>query len=106
MTLEELKNILSEAFPGKVCYRAWKTGTAPDLPWVCYYETGETTEPADNAVYASFLKITIELYTEHKDKAIEAALDSALAGADIVYEKECTHLDSEKMYETIYTMEV
>lgn len=106
MTLEELKSILSAAFPGKVCYRAWETGTAPELPWVCYYETGEATEAADNSVYSSFSQITIELYTAKKDKVVESALDNALAGADIVYEKECEYLDSEKMYETIYTMEV
>lgn len=106
MTLEELKNVLSSAFPGKVCYRAWKTGTEPNLPWVCYYETGEVAEPADNVAYESFSEITVELYSETKDEASENALESALTSAEIYYEKECTYIDSEKLYETIYTMEV
>lgn len=106
MTLGELYAVLNTAFPGKVCYRAWETGTAPDLPWVCYFENGAENEAADDVVYESFGDITVELYTDKKDKTIESTLESALAGAGIFYEKECTYIDSEKLYEAIYTMEV
>ena len=45
----------------------------------------------------------VELYTDDKDFTHESAIESALNGAGLVYSREETFIDSEKLYEVIYT---
>ena len=61
---------------------------------------------ADNTNYAQITELTIELYTDNKDFAAEAAVEDALTAAEIVYEKDETYIDSERMYMVTYSTEV
>lgn len=106
MTLAELKTILESAFQGKVCYNAWAEKEAPQLPWVCFYQTGTNNESADNKVHFSAIDVTVELYTETKDVNAETTLETSLTNACIFYEKTCEYLNTEKLYMTTYTLEV
>ncbi len=106
--LAELVELL-ESVPkldGKVVYRAWPVGEAPDLPFVCYMETSSDNFAADNQVYNKAKNVDIELYTENKDIELEASLEAVLDGADIFYESDDNYLDDEKCYQRIYQVTI
>lgn len=108
MTLAEIKTMLSSitGYSDKVVYRAWRVGEAPDLPFICYLETGSDNFAADGIAYHKIKRIDIELYTETKSPADEALVESALDTAGLYWESDETYIDDEKMYEKVYTIEV
>ena len=57
-------------------------------------------------VWFAAQRYTIELYTENKDPAAEAVLESALTAAGIFWTKDEVYIDSERMNEIIYEIEV
>lgn len=109
MTLQEIKAVLDgTGLP--VTYREWPQdearGLPPPLPWLCYFETRPNNFAADGVVYASARGISIELYSAGKDPVSESAVETALTAAGIFYSKDETWIESEKLYEIIYEIEV
>lgn len=103
MSLEEIKALLATTgLP--VAYRAFPAGNAPPLPFICYLLSYTNNFDADNRVYQVINRVTIELYTEAKDPATEALVETALDG--ICWEKSEEYLDDERCYEIIYEIEV
>jgi hypothetical protein len=84
-------------------YYQFDNGTAVPPPFICYFYEGGNDVLADNSNYQKVETLVIELYTDAKDFAHEAAIESALNGAGLVYSREETFIDSEKMYEIIFT---
>lgn len=103
MTLEEIKNLL-EATGMPVVYRAWPTGDAPPLPYLCYLVAYSNNFAADDRVYYPVNHIQVELYTKHKDLGAEAKTEDALSCC--CWEKSETYLDDEQCYQIIYEIEV
>lgn len=89
---------------GKVAMSAFPDGEAPNLPFVVYRQTGSNNLAADNHVYFSRPIVEIELYTEIKSPDTEAALESALASAELIWTKDEDYLDSERCYMITYTV--
>lgn len=108
MTLAEIKTLLENItdFQNKVVYYAWPTGEAPALPFICYYEDSTNNFAADGIVYQPIRNITIELYSKHKDRASESAIESALTNAGIFYDKTEAYLDDERCFMESYEIEV
>ena len=105
MTLEELKGTLkSSGFP--VAYRAFRENSAPALPFICFQETGSDNTGADGIVWFSARQVDLELYTAFKDPEAENKVEAALTAAGIYYDKFETYIDSEKMYQITYEIEV
>lgn len=103
MTLEKLKIMLATTgLP--VAYRAFPVGQAPPLPFICYLFSNTNNFDADDRVYRVINRITIELYTEAKEPATEALVETALDG--LCWEKSEEYLDDEHCYEIIYEIEV
>lgn len=103
MTLEELHSILASAgYP--TAYLAFKTPQAP--PYICYLAAYSHNVGADNVVWKQVNHIQIELYTENKDRQAERKIEEALMKAGIYYETTDTYIDSEKLYQRIYEIEV
>lgn len=100
----ELESI--NGFKGKVAYRAFPENEAPDLPFICYLETGSNNFNADNISYIKGKIIAIELYSKNKDIASEEAIEQKLDELGLPFEKDETYISSEKCYEIIYTVEV
>lgn len=75
-----------------------------DTPFVVYMETGSNNFDADNSVYHAVRAVRIELYTEKKDLTAEAKVEAALAG--VPWESYETYIDTEKMYQIAYDIEV
>lgn len=57
-------------------------------------------------MYHSFKKLDIELYTDEKSPDIEQKVEEILFQHNIYYTKNETWIESEKLYEVLYEMEV
>lgn len=104
MTLEELYEVLNAVYP--TAYWSFPEGDAPLMPYICYFENGSDNFAADNVVYHHRKTISVELLTQTKDPDAEAAVEAALNGAGIYWDKTETHLDDEDAFEVIYSLEV
>lgn len=106
MTLTELKQTLTAitGFADKVTYYAWPEGTAPALPFICFFETGADNFAADGIVFCSSPSVSIELYTKLKDEVTEGAVEAALTAADLYFTKQEQYLGDEKCYLVLYTV--
>lgn len=105
MTPQQVRAIIERAgLP--VAYRAWRENSAPGLPYCVYYAGRANNFAADGVVYHTAQRYTIELYTEDKDPATEEKLEAVLTGAGIFWTKDETYIESERMNEIIYEIEV
>lgn len=104
--LNELFEILNsiDGFDGKVAYRMFPIGEAPELPFICYLETYSENFKADGKVYRKIQNVDIELYTLTKDITSEKLVEKALNDNDIAWDKEEEYLDDEHCYEIIYSI--
>ena len=87
-------------------YHHFAEGEAPDPPFICYLVSGSDNFFADNQVYKRIDEVHVELYTAVKEPATEQALEAALDGAGICYQKEETWIESERLYEVLYAFEM
>lgn len=78
----------------------------PDPPFICYFFARSNDLYADDSNYATINHLVIELYSDDKDFEHEAAVESALRGAELPWSKSETYLDDERMYMTTYDTEV
>lgn len=103
MTYQEIYTML-EAIKLPVTYYEWPEGHAPDPPYLVFYYPGSNDFEADDRNYAKIRELVVELYTDEKDITTEELVEAALSG--MVYEREETYIDSERMFEVAYNMEV
>ena len=101
MRLEEFKSIL-EGTGLPVAYRYF--AEAQNAPYIVFSSDGAHNVFADDKVYAAFGKIRVDLYTNKKDVQTEQLLENALS--DFSYEKSESYIDSLKMIQIIYEMEI
>ncbi len=87
-------------------YYQFTQETAKEPPFICYYFTGDNDFGADNINYQAIRQAVIELYTDNKDFALEAAVENVLTANEMRYTKSETFIDSEQMHMTVYNMEV
>ena len=80
------------------------TGQAP--PFICFWFPRDNDFKADGTNYQKIERLVIELYTDNKDFAQEAAVESVLSANGLVYTRNETHIDSERMYEVVYETDV
>lgn len=105
MTLEDIGNMLDETgLP--VAYDHYAEGESPDPPFLVFLLPGSNHFGADGKVYRKITELDIELYTDYKDPDTEALLEDVLEAHDIYYTKDETYIESERLYEVIYSMEV
>lgn len=94
----------SMGFPA--AYHHFNEGQSPELPYVVYLYPGTNNFSADGIAYQDINQLDIELYTDKKDIKSEKRIEAVLKEHGFFYEKTETYLESEKMYEVIYEMEV
>ena len=73
---------------------------------ICYLLLGSNNFSADGKVYYKINEVHIELYTDLKDLAVEQQLEEVLDEHGIFYNKSETWIESEKLYEVLYTFEM
>ena len=103
--MEELLQILSE-IQIPFAYHHFAEGESPEPPFICYLFPGSNNFSADGKVYYKRNEVRIELYTDLKDLAVEQQLEDVLDEHGIFYNKSETWIESEKLYEVLYTFEM
>ncbi len=110
MTLQEVADMIGSIQLNNVnipfAYRAFEENEAVPPPFICYFYTGNSIEPADNKNYIPIEQLAIEVYSDTKDFALEKAVENVLNAYEMVYTREEAYIDDEKMQMVTYTMEV
>ena len=103
--MERLVSILKEmGIP--YAYDHFAEGEAPDPPFLCYLLPGSDNFSADGKVYHKISEVRLELYTDFKDLPSEQRVETALDAAGIFYNKTEIWIDSEKLYEVLYSFDM
>lgn len=89
-----------------VAYHHFEEGQSPDPPFLVYLYPGTNNFSADGTVYQGINQLDVELYTDKKDLETEKRVETMLKQHGFFYEKTETYIESEKMYEVLYEMEV
>ena len=87
-------------------YDHFAEGEAPDRPFLCYLLPGSDNFSADGKVYLKVSSVNIELYTASKDLAVDQKLEAVLDTHGIFYDKTEVWIESEKLYEALYSFEM
>ena len=105
MTYEEINDMMAE-MGLRYAYHHFAEGESPNPPFLIFLSPGENVFSADNVRYHSFKQLDIELYTDRKNPALEEEIEAALISHELYFSKSETWIESEKMYEVLYEMEV
>ena len=84
-------------------YDHFADGESPNPPFICYLTPSSEFFSADGGVYHRIYDVHIEVYTDKKDIETEAKIEKILDKHKIFYNKSEVWIDSEKLYETIYS---
>lgn len=103
--MEKILSILN-ALGIPYAYDHFAEGESPDPPFLCYLVPGSDNFSADGKVYYKIDQVHMELYTDLKAPALENKVEEALDAASIFYNKSETWIESEKLYEVLYTFEM
>ena len=105
MTIENLVEMLQE-LKIPFAYDHFAEGESPDPPFICYLIPGSNNFAADGRVYFKLNEVRIEMYTDFKDLDLESRVEGVLDGHEIFYNKSETWIQSEKLYEVMYSFEM
>ena len=103
--MEELLQIIKE-MDIPFAYDHFAEGESPDPPFICYLLPGSDNFAVDGRVYLRVNEVHIELYTDLKDFSVEQKVESVLDSHGIFYDRLETCIESEKMYEVLYSFEM
>ena len=105
MTIENLVEMLQE-LKIPFAYDHFAEGESPEPPFICYLIPGSDNFAADGKVYFKMNEVRIEVYTDFKDLDLESRVEGVLDGHEIFYNKSETWIQSEKLYEVMYSFEM
>ena len=105
MTHNEIVAMLEEAgLP--LAYDHFAEGESPDPPFLVFLFPASVNFSADGKVYQKIDTLHIELYTDLKQPELEASIEAVLDGHDIFYNKTEVWIETEHLYEVLYSTEV
>lgn len=87
-------------------YYQFPQKTEQPAPFICFLYPAGNDFIADNENYQKIEQLTIELYQDYFDETVEERVETVLKERKLVYAKDRVVIDSEKLFETIYTTEV
>lgn len=103
--MDELISILKETgIP--FAYDHFAEGESPESPFICYLLPQSDNFSADGKVYYKISGVNIELYTDMKDLSAEQKIEAVLDKHGFFYDKTEVWIESEKLYEVLYTFEM
>ena len=105
MTMEKVVEMLQE-MKIPFAYDHFAEGESPEPPFICYLLPGSNNFAADGKVYFKINQVRIELYTDSKDLSVERKVEMVLDESGIFYNKSEVWIQSEKLYEVLYSFEV
>ena len=105
MTRKEVADMVAEiGLP--YAYYQFPNDTPQSPPFACYFYGPSDDDFADSENYAKIRVLNIELYTNDKDFELEDIIEGILKEHNLTYYKEENYIDSERMYQIAYEMEV
>lgn len=107
MTYKELCTCLqSTGMP--MVYHSFKASgkQVPPLPYIVFFATSSDNFGADNRVYSKSTNYRIELYTGIKSIKTEEILENALDTANVFYDKTESYIESQKMFQIAYQINI
>ena len=105
MTLQEIAAMV-ESIGLSYAYHHFPDGSGQMPPFVCFYYPRSDDFIADDTNYKRINQLTVELYTDNKDFALEQRVEAVLNSAGLVWSKEEFYIDEERMYLASYMTEV
>ena len=103
--MDELVAMISEmGIP--FAYDHFAEGESPEPPFLCYLLPGSDNFAADGRVYHRISQVHIELYPDSKDPAVEEKVTAVLDSHGIFYDQTETWIESEKLYEVLFSFEI
>ena len=103
--MEKLLSVL-DSIGIPYAYDHFAEGESPEPPFLCYLLPGSDNFSADGKVYHKISEVRLELYTDYKDLASEQKVEDTLDAAGLFYNKTETWIDSEKLYEVLYSFDM
>lgn len=103
--MEKLLSIL-DSIGIPYAYDHFAEGESPEPPFLCYLLPGSDNFSADGKVYHKISEVRLELYTDYKDLASEQKVEDTLDAAGLFYNKTEIWIDSEKLYEVLYSFDM
>lgn len=105
MTYQEVATMIS-GLNIPFAYYQFPNGTEQACPFICFFFENSNDLAADNTNYQRIRTLSIELYTDNKDFALEESVESLLNSNGLVYTREESYLDSERMYMVTFTTDI
>ncbi|MCW6665311.1 hypothetical protein NHG32_06415 [Aerococcaceae bacterium NML191219] len=106
--MDKLKQLIQllKNFDVPFAYHHFAEGEAVGPPFIIYLLPKRHDFKADGKNYYKVTEVRLELYTDQKDIHLENRLETALDKVGFVYEKEEVWIESEKLYEVIFTFDM
>lgn len=105
MTLKEVATMIS-SIGVPYAYYQFDEGTGQAPPFVCFFYTSTNDVYADLTNYQRITGLSVELYTSEKNFSLETTVETVLNNNGLTYYKEENYIDSEKMWQIAYDMQV
>ena len=104
MTYEEIAQMI-ESIGLPYAYYQFPDDTQQAPPFICFlYDYDDIY--ADDSNYVKRVVLTVELYTDTKNIPLESAVEAVFDANEMTWSKASTYIDSERMWQTSYSMEV
>lgn len=105
MTTKEVSAMLkSVGIP--TAYYQFNKKTAQEPPFICFFYPNNNDVLAENKNYQKVEHLVVELYTDNKDFDLEQTVEGVLTDNGLVYTRQETYLDDERMFEVIFETDV
>ena len=103
-----MDNLISimEAIGIPFAYDHFAEGESPAPPFICFLCPGSDNFAADGRVYFKVDTVHIELYTDEKNPETENLVEAVLDQHGIFYDKTEVWIESERLYEVLYSFEM
>ncbi len=105
MTQEQVVGMVGEmGLP--FAYDHFAEGQSPEPPFLVFLYPESRNFAADGIAYYKKWKLHLELYTDYKSVELEERMETVLERHGIFYGKSEVWIESERLYEVLYEMEV
>lgn len=78
----------------------------PQLPYLVYYVAENNYQYSDNKNYSLFLGVNLELYDKNKNIEAENKIENKFNELGLTFSKDEVYIESEKLYQVIYYVEL
>ena len=103
--MDKLLKMMAE-IPFPSAYDHFAEGESPEPPFITYLLPGSDNFAADGKVYFRITEVHIEVYTDEKDPEVERQIEAVLDEHGIFYDKTEVWIESEKLYEVLYSFKM